>query len=1027
MKKIGWCAFVFLMVGLSITRPAFAGEFQPDDNTLFLAHYNTTIDADFARGNPAHDPLDSACLTRAGGYSGGGLACRVGTKALQEAGVDAKDIAAAAGKNFDGLRYYAAGNLGLAKGTFECRYKPYFSIPQTDNMPVMHVIFEYRESATKYLELCFNRNPNGSATAYFLVVDGGAQPKPAVVQIGVPVEWEPATWHHVAVTWDTTTEKPGAIALFLDDILVGKQSLAGIPGGFLKPAADYPSFSVGAHLWRGSGDPRSFNKADGVIDEVRISNTVRYTAQKSGPLNVRDFGAKGDGITDDGDAIQRCLLKAAASDYPRFFYRGYVAAPEVFFPKGTYLVSRTLLVPPCAAGQGYNLINLRGEGATIKQMNPAEDILYFRFAFRNLIEGLTFEGGKRQIKLWSNNLDTGHIIIRDCVFRNSSSYAIDDQLRKNPKGKNWYDLLEPFQVGKKNGLPVLTPVEETQAPMFGYVSTCFRISRCSFQRCMNVLSGWADWILMDECTIETNPDMDGPAILTGGGLMLENITGLARTTPGRKQWWITMDPQKQPAGEVGINLENVKLKSDSKNGFCVIRNETKFTGGNHTYVTINNGEFQSAGSQENSIIYLVEAPNLISVRNCRETSGRDVNILGFAKPFEEDYFHAHSPEVFSYLVDDNNRGLTANLPESMARFADKPLPEEVARRFEQVPPLLTLSRMREKVAGRINLADFGSDGTGTADDSDSFRKAFAAAGKAGSPVEVVVPNGLYRMDQPVELPPRIAVRGSGHAAFTVPAGRKGAIFTASGAEHILLQNLHFFKCEQAVAITTKADVKSDILLDNCVFNENSDCAVTCFSGSGAVAERNKTTLRMSDCTFVYSRALRHNVQYALMDNPWITTDPDTVNSGVVVNKGTFHLKSLCGVPSTARTYKAQDSTDTRGNDLRWIDNYYQVFLDRCRFGGEGGGLPMVINFATGGYVLIQNSWLSIYEGNPKRITVVDCEEIPSLIALRGNWGWPWPQMMVTIRSGAHGDLKGRFFESDNTAPPSMKDERKVGK
>ena len=172
---------------------------------------------------------------------------------------------------------------------------------------------------------------------------------------------------------------------------------------------------------------------------------------------------------------------------------------------------------------------------------------------------------------------------------------------------------------------------------------------------------------------------------------------------------------------------------------------------------------------------------------------------------------------------------------------------------------------------------------------------------------------------------------------------------------------------------------------------------------------------MSDCTFSLSRTLLHNVRYALMDNPWITTDPTTVNSGVIVNRGFFHLKSLIGVPKKTN------------EDMRWVDNYRRVLLDRCRFGGEGGGLPMVVNFTAEGYVLIQNSWL-FCKGNPDRITIVDCEEMPELIALRGNWGWPppnGPQMMVTVRHGAQGELEGRFFESCNTVRPSIKDEREI--
>src|SRR5262249_7182754 len=159
-----------------------------------------------------------------------------------------------------------------------------------------------------------------------------------------------------------------------------------------------------------------------------------------------------------------------------------------------------------------------------------QDILYFRQSHRNLIEGLTFEGGKRQIKLWSRNLDEASVVIRNCTFRKSSSYAIDDQLRLDPakEPRDWFhNVLEPYETTtNKKGLPILTAVDENKFPMCLFVSTGMCISNCVFEHCMQVMSVWADWALMVDCSIETNPDMSGPAILSGAALMLENVTGL---------------------------------------------------------------------------------------------------------------------------------------------------------------------------------------------------------------------------------------------------------------------------------------------------------------------------------------------------------------------------------------------------------------------------------------------------------------------------------------------------------------------
>ncbi|AFY96779.1 glycoside hydrolase family 55 protein [Chamaesiphon minutus] len=84
----------------------------------------------------------------------------------------------------------------------------------------------------------------------------------------------------------------------------------------------------------------------------------------AGVLNVKNFGAKGDGMTDDTAAIQS-LLNA----HPN-------GGRIIYLPNGTYLVSQTIVWPPGTPGKGNEYKNtiLQGQsqsGVTIKLKDSA--------------------------------------------------------------------------------------------------------------------------------------------------------------------------------------------------------------------------------------------------------------------------------------------------------------------------------------------------------------------------------------------------------------------------------------------------------------------------------------------------------------------------------------------------------------------------------------------------------------------------------------------------------------------------------
>ncbi|MCH3883138.1 MULTISPECIES: glycosyl hydrolase family 28-related protein [Tenacibaculum] len=119
------------------------------------------------------------------------------------------------------------------------------------------------------------------------------------------------------------------------------------------------------------------------------SNTTNSFNQKSNKYNVKDFGAKGDGIKDDSFAIQKC-----------FNYINSIGGGVAFFPKGTYIISRTEQNGKAWCLFATNNLKIEGENkdSTIiklasKQRNYTR-MLYVEEVNNVKIENITFDGSR---------------------------------------------------------------------------------------------------------------------------------------------------------------------------------------------------------------------------------------------------------------------------------------------------------------------------------------------------------------------------------------------------------------------------------------------------------------------------------------------------------------------------------------------------------------------------------------------------------------------------------------------------------
>lgn len=146
-------------------------------------------------------------------------------------------------------------------------------------------------------------------------------------------------------------------------------------------------------------------------------------------VSVRDFGAKGDGTTDDREAIQAAITAAADK------------RAEVFFPPGTYAVSG-------APGAFWNLdvpggVRLRGAGeakTTLRQLEVAPSVRLLHVAGEHVvIEQLTLDGN-HAVQSPTKNLQrhgifathTDRLVVRHVTAKNFAGdgfYLYDDAKR----------------------------------------------------------------------------------------------------------------------------------------------------------------------------------------------------------------------------------------------------------------------------------------------------------------------------------------------------------------------------------------------------------------------------------------------------------------------------------------------------------------------------------------------------------------------------------------------------------------------
>ena len=282
------------------------------------------------------------------------------------------------------------------------------------------------------------------------------------VHIGA-VNQNPQT-SHVAVYWDEAGTQPAAQPL---RTVAGYISRNGSPANAYISADDYSmtvtdrngvliyttqSVLSVLNLRQELASTSAGNGAEMVAFKQSGAGAVDRTASDKlrEVVSVKDFGAVGDGVTDDSAAIQ-----AAIDAVKKTGNLARAGAPNLFFPSGTYVCASTLNID---AGH----IRLLGENSTIQYTGSANAIFvgsalyltdlaagYFYAGFSGIVVKCTNTAAKcvvnhgyRKLEFENTYLRDGAVgletegcfasgIFRNSVCQNQSSHGIHIKQRNN--------------------------------------------------------------------------------------------------------------------------------------------------------------------------------------------------------------------------------------------------------------------------------------------------------------------------------------------------------------------------------------------------------------------------------------------------------------------------------------------------------------------------------------------------------------------------------------------------------------------
>lgn len=221
-----------------------------------------------------------------------------------------------------------------------------------------------------------------------------------------------------------------------------------------------------------------YQRNSAIIQTGPTFNTpIKRTIQErlDDTVSVRSFGAKGNGVDDDTDAIQRAIDQLFLNDSTK----GYVTNRYIlYFPPGEYIISRELRIPPythlSGAGIDSSVIHLAGTGSN--------------GALMRMVDGDSTPGNYTEFASMDHLKRPRHITVEDMTLQTAS----DDStiILLDNTYSSFFTRIKLLGVFDNGGQPVDGPIVKQAGVWARSTSAIHRPENVQFYSCIFQQTGF---------------------------------------------------------------------------------------------------------------------------------------------------------------------------------------------------------------------------------------------------------------------------------------------------------------------------------------------------------------------------------------------------------------------------------------------------------------------------------------------------------------------------------------------------------